>query len=98
MAELRITILDIAKVGMVNKVVNQLLTGYRKYSSILNEWMVGPKICILVDEVDTILRFQVILQMKRSVSSEQQLFANAEIRDRIKVSLWLKGFLSREKK
>jgi len=33
MAELRITILDIAKVGMVN---NQLLTGYRKYSSILN--------------------------------------------------------------
>jgi hypothetical protein len=86
MAErLRITILDIAKVGMVN---NELLTGYRKYSSILNEWMVvGPYICILVDEVDTILRFQVILQMKRSVSSEQQLFANAEIRDRIKVSL-----------
>ena len=82
MAELRITILDIAKVGMVN---NQLLTGYRKYSSILNEWR--PYICILVDEVDTILRFQVILQMKRSVSSEQQLFANAEIRDRIKVSL-----------
>ena len=72
---------------MVN---NQLLTGYRKYSSILNEWMavgLGPYICILVDEVDTILRFQVILQMKRSVSSEQQLFANAEIRDRIKVSL-----------
>jgi hypothetical protein len=51
----------------------------------LNEWM--GYICILVDEVDTILRFQVILQMKRSVSSEQQLFANAEIRDRIKVSL-----------
>jgi len=30
-------LLDIAKVGMVN---NQLLTGNRKYSSILNEWMV----------------------------------------------------------